>query len=493
MFRKISTYDAVVKPSGRDIFFFGSHWITIILCCLSILIGVSYVVLPLDLFSLLLMLSLAGLAGLVNLNLAFYFFLLTLILEYVYLYATISTTKVMFFPYKYFILVVIVSYFLSRLSGKIEKRETMPLDTVLIIVLFYQCVSIMWAPSTTIGVVIIITLLFNYLTYFAPGALIKDEAVLKNVVRLWILSGVITASGIILSNYYTGEYDIAFTKYSGFHMGFVEAGQRPAGFAYGNTAAGFVITSMMLVLGTIHLKKTIGGIALSMLSVMFMLYSVLVTASRGAFLGLFGSFIFFILFNPRLKGQVIKYFFVTILFTVVVILVAKPDFINRLLVGFGYEGTLYFTGGETFTSTSKTAGVTGMGLRTQWWQNALEQMVEKPIRLLSGLGVGGFFYYNGELEHSVYLSFFFEMGVIGLILLIFIITILASNISRYLRCWQEDSYAATILLPATAGLIAMIGIQGLINFDLVTKYFWFLLGFVMAIISMIEKEVSRVD
>jgi cell division protein FtsW (lipid II flippase) len=85
------------------------------------------------------------------------------------------------------------------------------------------------------------------------------------------------------------------------------------------------------------------------------------------------------------------------------------------------------------------------------------------------------------------------MGVFGGVLFILLFFIIALSITRLLRT-AEKNYVYYMLLGATSALIAETGIHGLIDFDLTSygsKYFWFPLGFTMAVLNLAKRSAKK--
>jgi lipoate-protein ligase B len=75
-------------------------------------------------------------------------------------------------------------------------------------VLFYESLSLVWAPVFNIGVWLTVLLLSNYLLFFITKNVIRDEVILKRAVGVWIAAGVIAAIAIAVSQWVTLEKTI---------------------------------------------------------------------------------------------------------------------------------------------------------------------------------------------------------------------------------------------------------------------------------------------
>ncbi|KJU83114.1 conserved hypothetical protein, membrane, partial [Candidatus Magnetobacterium bavaricum] len=120
-----------------------------------------------------------------------------------------------------------------------------------------------------------------------------------------------------------------------------------------------------------------------------------------------------------------------------IVITATPGFIDRMLVGFGYRGEPIFTkkstqhSGNTANLSSKKEGVTGMKIRKQMWLDGLHYMQGHPYTFVTGMGIGGLVHVSPNTPreiHSLLLAFFFDMGMVGIIMLIYICYVLFGHI-----------------------------------------------------------------
>ena len=189
---------------------------------------------------------------------------------------------------------------------------------------------------------------------------------------------------------------------------------RTAGFGGPAHSAGFLMLPIFIMIGKLFACHRFSIKCLIILIIGYLMIGLITTASRGALIGMMAGIFLLFLLHPFTKNKFIKYSFIIILLIPLVILVAKPSYIDRLLIGFGYTGHLYFS--EEVTSQSTTASGQevasgGMAIRKTWWKKGINEMMKNPHQLLLGLGIGAFVDLTGAVgTHSVPLSFFFDMG-----------------------------------------------------------------------------------
>lgn len=463
----------------------------------GIILGLGYLFLPGSLYTIILIGLCALVIGTIKPEYAYFLVILTLTEEMVHFFIRFERVyDVRFFPYIIFLLISGLGWMIGKVTKRIEHRTSTPIDGVLVAVVVYEVISILWSPHFSLGVFLSLFLITNFLLFYLTTAFLREENVLRMAVHFWIAAGIITATGIILSQWFETISDIYISNNMGFHIAFSQLGERPAGLAGVDHAAGFTNTAIAMTLGTVIYEKSKKLKIMYIFFILYMLFSVILTTSRGALIGLMGACAFFVLMHPFFKGKFIRYSFLFGVIIIFIILIAKPGFIDRMLIGFGYTGTQLFSE-ETGYQMAKgeTEGIAGLDIRMDWWKMGLKEMIEKPLKLLFGLGIGGFIYYSKESPevNSVSFAFFYDMGMFGMILFITFMYILVSNLHYYLKNGKK-SYSYYILLASTTALIADAGIHGLVDYDLTSygsKFFWFPLGFVMAVLNIVKAETHE--
>lgn len=133
-----------------------------------------------------------------------------------------------------------------------------------------------------------------------------------------------------------------------------------------------------------------------------------------------------------------------------------------------------------------------MKIRKQMWLDGLRYIQEHPLTFVTGMGIGGLVHVSPNTPreiHSLLLAFFFDMGVAGILLLIYICYVLFENM--YGRLHRLDTGQLSGLFAASCVmLLAVFGIEGLVWFDInspSSRYVWFLLGLHVAIVGIKEE------
>ncbi len=107
-----------------------------------------------------------------------------------------------------------------------------------------------------------------------------------------------------------------------------------------------------------------------------------------------------------------------------------------------------------------------------------------------GMGIGGLKkYLDVPHAHSVYLSVLFDLGFIGLWILIWLITTIANTIRNSIKTCRNPSYR--ILLWAYGGGLIAVGIHGLSDFEYIFPGFFeipLFIGLIMATVRLAAQE-----
>lgn len=464
---------------------------------LGVILGLSYLTLPGYIYAVILICGGIILVGVMKPEYAYLLLILTLIEEMVHLFVKTPVTDMRFYPYVFPLMVTVTGWMIGRVTGRFPERKATPIDMILLAIVAGEILSVIWSPALLFGILTSLFLLFNLLLFYISTAIITDRDILRRAVKAWIIAGVITATGAILSQWIDVSSNIYLTKTVGFKLAFQELFGRPSGLAGVDHVAGFMSMAIAMSLGVLTYEKSTKRKFLYSIPILYILYAMILTKTRATLIGLMGAYIFFIFIHPHFKRKLIRYSFLFMFVVLFIVLVGQPGLIDRMLIGFGYTGPLYFSAQDSYSGAEADVaagvGLSGFDVRVYWWKNSLREMIAEPLKLLFGLGIGGFIYYSkGSPEvNSVSFAFFYDMGIFGVILFIIFMAILVTNLYHYLKNADRTSYTYYILLASTTALIADPGIHGLMDYDLTSygsKFFWFPLGFTMAVLNILKKE-----
>jgi hypothetical protein len=464
---------------------------------LGILVGLSYLVLPGYVFGALFALFLLIMVIFKNYSYGYYLVMLFLPVDMSHLAITLKTYsayRVLFFPYLVPLSFAYVAWFASKLWSHEQQRKTAPIEGILVLMVTYLCISLIWAPHRDLGALLAITLVLNFLVFFLTRDVITDDVTLRKAAFAWIMMGVVTATGVIVSQWYSYKAIEQISETTSLVINFGEIHSRPAGFGSENDMGGLLVSGVFITIGMFMSSRGLAKRLFIASLISYQFIALILTVSRGSLIGFFAGLILLLIVHPSAKNKIIRYFFLSFILVGLLILIAKPGYIDRLLIGFGYTGELYFSNTQTSysgnTDVSKV-DVSGLAGRIKMWKTGFQEMLNHPYKLILGLGMGGFITYSGQVyTHSVPFSFYFDLGVIGVIVFIILAIILFSQFSRYLRLARRtDSYY--IFMTAVVAFVAEIGVHGLIDYDFYSypsRMFWFPLAYVCAALNVMIWE-----
>lgn len=383
----------------------------------------------------------------------------------------------------------------ARASHRLPRRTPTPLDGLVLFITGYELLSILWGPDMFYSSLWMLNLVANLLLYFFVTALVRDGASLRRAAVVWIVSGTVCAAGVVASKYLEARTSFALTDMLTLELTFGPMGNRPSGFAGHNHAAGFCAMAMAMAAGVALEQRRFAGKLLYFGQALFMLAAVIMTESRGAMIGSLVAGVFFIFMHPRLRKSVLRYSLGYVAVVAATVLAVRPGMFDRLLIGFGYTGKLYFSEDKFFsTMEGGELGLSGTANRVYWWINGLKEMAAHPWKLILGLGLGGFAYYSvGSPDtNNIYVWFFYDMGLFGVAVFFVFFAVLLKTLWRYFACGKAAGSYYLFLAAATAFLLEP-GVHGLIELDWSmqgARLVWFPLAFMMAAGNVVQAEVA---
>jgi O-antigen ligase len=238
----------------------------------------------------------------------------------------------------------------------------------------------------------------------------------------------------------------------------------------------FLPAALALVLMERGMKRTLAVLGLGASALAF-----LMTVSRGGFVGL-------------AAGTVLGAFFLREYVSGKAVMSAITGVVILSLVSFvvlyfsGYTELIYdrvvakTTGGSAQTITSG---------RTWIWSEYLGKMLESPITLVTGFGWNSYRYFPDFLRapHNGYLGIFFQLGIIGLTLVLMSFANILRAAREGLQHAEDDREATTTLFAFVVGLLSVL--IAIMFVDLTTPwiFIWAYAGVVMRI-AVLQRQVE---
>ncbi len=392
-----------------------------------------------------------------------------------------------------FFIVILVIGLISigiRKATKLHKDSTTknPLSIPLIILIAYGMLTLLWAPSLGYNLIVFSLLTANVLMFYFFTAVIENEKLHRQFMWCWVFSGIIIAILTVLSISYNpqiaigkpilniGSYKAIFffdypswkawrlDQYRGHAIGHPNSTSLSLNLA-------ICVTAGLLLVEKVKFKKIFLTVAL-----LLMVFADFLTMSRagiGSFL-IMGYVIIF--FSSALRKKIVVY-----------------SIIFAICFGLMFVGSVIYSkkaAAPGLLKAAKKEDIVSLENRFVIWQKGLSVM-EKKSFLISGLGVGNFAYYTKyPHSHNLYLSFFFDFGLVGIIFLIIILLIFIKLVKDIFKViYIQRTYFHTMSLVFFAGMLA-IGIHSLVDFYYNKDSIWLFLALFISTLKLTKDELG---
>jgi hypothetical protein len=469
--------------------------ITALFVGLSVVTALAYVVFPIDEFLFFIIFVPTALAIIISPRLGFYLFILAFSTETVNIFF-LNANFVSKYPLYVFVLAFLLvgSAFATRPGDKFHFMKT-PLSVVAAFFFFFELQGLLWAPNAMFGAHNVVIFAVNIVIFYLILQRGARQGAMEEVFDIVIVSGLITAAFLFTTAYYDEIEKVFLGKTMGYSYGLLKDNNRLAGLGGVNQTGGYLSAIVFICIAKVigspsRLRRLYYSFA-----GLFMAIAMFMTSSRGTIIGFAAGVLAFILLHE--KGRT-KFIVLTALFTIAIpalMLIAKPQFVDRLLVGFGYQGELIFSEAKKSGTTESKLESTGMDVRMQWWRTGFDRMVERPHKLLFGLGPGGFVYYTESPEvHSFFLAMFYDIGLFGVLLFLAASYMQLHLLVRSFASVNRGSEEYLALIATTAIVIGEVCVHGLIEYEftsMIGRYPWFYLALNLAVANAVLKRPAQ--
>lgn len=397
---------------------------------------------------------------------------------------------------QYFIFqLLLIPTLFSLVARAAVRRERLtvksPFLAVCLLVVGGETLAAFWAPNAALGAGHVLTLVCNVLFFYLVLRLTENADHLRGLFAVIVAAGFFMSvwMGLATFEHYDAVIPLGANVDIFFELFSQERWSRIGGLCAASQAGGYLVFASMLAAGLSRLHPPGAKRRLYVFSALYLFFWVAISASRGAMIAAVGGAGAFILFHPALKGRLVRKLAVLAVLTVSLTLLGNPGFIDRMMVGFGYSGPLLFT--EKKAGTDNSENVSGTGARIRMWGQALKVMAEEPHKLLLGLGPGGFIHHTGEPEvHSLWLSYYFDMGLLGSVIGLFAMFVFLRG-ARAGLARGPDGQARILFLAALVGVVSEAFIHSLIDHDLtspVSRFTWLYMAVLAASLIILHEE-----
>lgn len=394
-----------------------------------------------------------------------------------------ETVSFIFIP----VIVTVISYLLNKLYNSSQRITAVKLENINIIyfsLISWIAISLIWTIDivhglhTLLAVVICISIL-----YIFERILIKKEDV-KKLLNIFPIVGVVLGLLVLLSTRGNYKYMIieSISDIVTYHLMsdvlheapdvsifatiFKSPGTtkiRAGGFAppilAGNILALFIFVDIALIYSASKLKRV-----LLITHILFLTVCLLLTASRGALVGLFTGLVVFSLIIPDLRKKIIRIYGIGCIIVAVIFVLAGDAMIKRFEVMISSKGKMEF-----------------INQRLKWWSKGFSAFWDSYGL---GIGAGGFPKLIDPIPvaHSFYLSIPIELGIIGLFLFSLILFLKLRMVIKSIP--KINDINLKYISYSLIGALISIFVYVFIDMDYTYYPFWLFLGLTTSVVRI---------
>jgi len=356
---------------------------------------------------------------------------------------------------------------------------------------------------------------YNYFIGFLFFVLIfnvidRVKDIINSIISL-VLANMVT-SGVIIYQYY-------FNPYFGNVEHWVNSGRFNATFTDPNALGAFTILLFPIYIGLfIYFKRWYLKLLIAVLFSLFLM-ELFFSGSRSAFIGIMLTLIIFIVIFIKKGIEYIKkrwkfyskrrkiiLWFIPVIILMILIsfsiyLVNTPDSVflktslaERTIETF--QTGIYFTGKYGFIEGFKSIS----NFRYIYWGQAVEMFKDYP---LSGVGQGSYLlqlpnylvmnitrFYKVDYSGNYYLQILSELGLPGLVLILFVFYLLINKVFNYfrgkrrLKSFESSDWLLTALFISFVSMLVGQIFGPHTNFDEVQLAFWLVIGLMITYVKL---------
>ncbi len=370
------------------------------------------------------------------------------------------------YPVIAFALAVAVAGVLLRRAPEI-KIPWLPFDVPLLVLVLFVGLSCSWSLDRVEGLILTAQFCVNLALCLLPRFFLHTRNLVRKSIYFWLVCGGVAA---ILS---------AFVGAS------AKQAERSALFDSPNLFSAYLYTCLFLASGLFmssagSWKRLVVAVWMLPTCIAFVL-----TQSRGGYISFGAGVVFLIAVWPELRHYILNHL-------VVVVLIVALALTALVFSNTGREVL------DRIASLSSPGETHGMQIRYVMWRVAMSQFrrshcfgtgagglrqelmqdTARPIRQGEREGEVRLFY----LPHSLYMQILAELGVIGVVIVLWLIWRLAACFRYHQTAKNTDPVCRSLLYGAYGALVAL-GVHALVDLDPSIRLPWIVIGMVGAIMA----------
>lgn len=386
------------------------------------------------------------------------------------------------------ILAVFAGYLLCRWS-KLKQFPYTPLSKAFLILFSYGAVLVFYAPNFWHSLAQHFLFVSNIMLFTVIFQSIEDERAHKKAMWFWVflavvmglfaLSLYIIRKDFIQINYPISEYLLFLVTIATGPVSSSGYIMRAHAIATPHELGLFMNMSFAIAMGLLLSEK-------DRVRRWFLIWALclffginLLSLGRGSLIGLIAMCAFLLVAVKVIRKNFFIYsaiFIFGLLFT----LQTENVIMNALFLRVPLESRIFMVA-ETLNNKS-TLDKQAPG-RMKMWKAGLKHLSKTGF---AGLGPGNFKYYvRAPHAHSVYFSFLFDFGLIGLGVIIYIVAALLVGMLGFVN--QQTTYLQFMNVSILGGAIGT-GVHALVDFEYNTPVVWLYLAVTFATLGLMRSE-----
>lgn len=369
------------------------------------------------------------------------------------------------------------STFKDRKSIDKEKIGLGYLSLLLFALIAFSMLSILWSPNVIWGLNVGIKQLSNYLMYLLLVVLLKNQRDIFRAIKTLIFTTVIIAASMIVSIFPIDLLNIKktyfLTKYLSLQFIFETYQLRASGLMGSHIGATFLSFGVLFSMGLLSQSKERKDKILLFMIIILLLLAALFTTARGPIASMLVAVLFLIFVIKNFR----TYFFRNLYIFALCFIFLFGIFLTTHSYLYDYI--------KPYLPAGSPTGEHAISDRLEYWKISYDALA-KGDAYIQGLGAGGVAdYLSKEYRfpvthpHNLFLSIFFNFGLIGFILFFILISISITRLVLTIRSLKEG-FTKSMLL-STSGCIVSLGFTSLMDIDYNNSIVWILMGIGVAI------------
>lgn len=375
-------------------------------------------------------------------------------------------------PLYFFMMATFIVRKCADLEPKLETKN--PLTIPILLLFFYITSNIIISP-TTYHFINWFFLCLNISVYYFIINIVKNEAFHRRLMWFWVLSGFLVTVLVIIKVLINPDPSIKYRYLYRLTDNINLICIYPNWYERGHSTGSPAYTSLLLnmtssiVLGLFIYETNRYVKILLFILLGFYMFANVLTMAKAGIVSMWIMMHFFILCSSALRKKIIR----------------NAVFLNFMIIVFILLSFLFTKEQRIFNTHGKS-----IGGRFDIWESGFAAMEKKSL-ILSGLGLGG--YEDATIyphAHNIYLSFFFDFGIIGVVCIVLIMLVLFRefflNESRRILLSQKNYYEI-MSLAFLSGIIA-VGLHGIMEYSYLHTIIWLFLGFAISTLQLSRLE-----